>query len=90
MEIPFKDKLVKPSLHSGWISGFVDADADAKDVDAIGADGDGIEEDADAVGEAMSGKRRGIEKRGVGRRGERGRRLEGEPRVAIWDATPIR
>ena len=26
MEIPFKDKLVKPSLHSGWISGFVDAE----------------------------------------------------------------
>ena len=26
MEIPFKDKLIKPSLHSGWISGFVDAE----------------------------------------------------------------
>ena len=26
MDIPFKDQLVKPSLHSGWISGFVDAE----------------------------------------------------------------
>jgi hypothetical protein len=26
MEILFKDKLVRPSLHSGWISGFVDAE----------------------------------------------------------------
>lgn len=26
MEIPFKDKLVKASLHSAWISGFVDAE----------------------------------------------------------------
>lgn len=26
MNITFKDKLVKPSLHSGWISGFTDAE----------------------------------------------------------------
>jgi hypothetical protein len=26
MNIPFKDRLVKPSLSSGWISGFSDAE----------------------------------------------------------------
>lgn len=26
MEIIFKDKLVRPSLHSAWISSFIDAE----------------------------------------------------------------